>query len=125
MSVSEVSLLAIAIANAAIAVVCVVVATRLLPLLRQSALALRRSRRTLRRLGRVSRELEYIAHDARLLEGRVSRSAHGVLDQVEPILGAVRGLVAGTRTGLGSLLSGNGDKPGRGRGRLERERSKA
>lgn len=125
MSVADVSLLAIAIANATVAVVCVVVAVRLLPVLRQSRLALHRSQRVLRRLGHVTRELEYIMHDARRLEGRVARNAHGVLDQVEPILGAVRGLVAGTRTGLGSLLAGNGDKPGRRRGRIEKERSKS
>ena len=126
MTISDFSLLAIAFACVTMAVVAVVLARRALPVLRESDLVLRRSRRTLRRLNRVARELEFIVHDARVLEGRVSRSAHGVLDQVEPILGALRGVVAGTRTGLSTLLSRNGNSPdGRhGRHRIKGERSR-
>ncbi len=127
MTVSEFSLLVIAMAAVTGCVVAIVVARRLLPVLRRSDLVLRRSRQTLRRIQRVTRELEFIARDARQLEGRVSRSAHAALDQIDPILGALRGVVAGTRTGLGALFSSsNGTKPGgrRGRHRIETEGSR-
>lgn len=124
MNVTETSLLGIAIANTVVAIVCVIVAVRLLPVLRQARRTLRRSQRVLGRLGRMTRELEYIAQDARQLEGRVARSAHGVLDQVEPILGALRGVIAGTRSGLGTLFSRNGVRSGRRRGRPDLERSR-
>jgi len=123
MTISEFSFLLIAVSTLAISIVAIVLARRLLPVLRQSELTLRQSRRTLRRLHHVTGELESMTHDARLLEGRLARTAHGVLDQVEPVMGAVRGLVAGARAGLGSLFSANGDTPGRRRGRhpIERE----
>jgi hypothetical protein len=110
MTLAEFSFLVMALASATIAIVAVVIAVRLLPVLRQSDLFLRRSRRTLRRVNRVTRELELIARDARMIESRVARSAHGLLDQVEPMLGVLRGVMAGARSGLGTLFSPNGEK---------------
>lgn len=124
MSITEISLLAIALGTLTCGAVAIIVARRMLPVLRRSERTLRRSRRTLRRLGRMTRDLEVMTRDARVLEGRVARSAHGVLDQVEPLTAVLRGLAVGTRAGLGSLFSTNGHGPRRGRRRrFDRERS--
>ncbi len=125
MGVSEVSLLVIAAAMVTTGIASIVFLRRALPLMRESDRLMRRTRRTLRRMNRLMRELEFMTRDAHALEGRVTRSAHGVLDSVEPLLVALRGLIAGTRTGLGSLLNHNGNEPDRRpRHRFAEERSR-
>lgn len=123
MTLVEFSLLTVAIASIVVCVSILLVARRLLPAISRFDRFMRRSNRTIRRVDRSARELEQIARDARVLEGRVSRSAHGLLDQVEPVLRAAGALLAGTRTGLGALFS-NGGSPNRRSHRHERERSR-
>lgn len=126
MTFTEISLLILALAAITTSVTIVYVARRMLPVLRRSDRLLRQSSRTMRRVNAIAYDLEDMTHEARLLEGRVTRSAHGLLDDVEPLWRALRGVLAGTRTGVGALFTNGDDSHGRRhrrRHRLERERS--
>jgi len=125
MTISEVSLLIVAIAAVTTCITVLYVGRRMLPVLRRSDRLLRRSNRTMRRVNAIAYDLEDMARDARRLEGRFAKSAHGLLDDVEPLWRALRAVLAGTRTGIGTLFTHNGDGPRRHRRhhRLERERS--
>jgi hypothetical protein len=133
MTLMEVLVAVIAL-SAIVTTVCIVlIAKHTLPLARRGRVVLHRSDRTLRRLNRVAGDLEYVSHDFRVMEARVARTAHALLDQIDPPLRVLSAVLTGTRAGIGALFSHNGDgrsarhdhKPHRRHDRLHRrERSR-
>jgi uncharacterized protein YoxC len=104
MTVTEIALVAIAVAMFAIAVSMVVLVLRVLPVFDRAQLLLRRSSATLARMQRIAGDLQDMTRDARALEGRVSRTAHALLDQLEPPLRMLAAIMAGVRTAVSVLI---------------------
>lgn len=104
MTSSEIALWVVAASMLAIGIAVVVLVLRLLPLLRRVNRLLRRTNATMVRVNRISAEAEEMSRDARLLERRVARTAHDVLDQVEPVVRMAGAVFAGVRAATGALF---------------------
>jgi hypothetical protein len=104
MTVTELAFAVVAAAMLAIGISVVVLVRRLLPVIDRAQILLRRSSATLARIQRVAADAEAMSRDARHLEGRVSSTAHGLLDQVEPPLHILGAVTAGARAAVGALF---------------------
>lgn len=106
MTVTEWSHVVVAGSAAAIAITTLVVASRLMPLLRRLDEAAVELRAVLERLRHVATDLESVSRDARYTGSRVSDSVHRLLDQAEPPLRTLAAAIAGARAGLSALVRG-------------------
>ncbi len=104
MSMIDACLVVIAVSAGAFALAVWIALVHTLPLLKRLGFLAADAATTLQRLNGIAADLEGLVRDARRLEKRVSNTAGVLLDQVEPPLRLVSALLAGTRTGLGSLL---------------------
>jgi hypothetical protein len=109
MTLMEFLVAVIALAAVVVSVCVVMTVRRMFPLARKWRVLLTRSNRTLLRLNRVAVDMEEVSRDLRLIESRVSHSAHGLLDQVEPALRMLGALLTGARTSLDALFHSNGN----------------
>jgi hypothetical protein len=110
MDILEASVVVIALSAGAFVLAVWIVLVRVLPLLRRMEILAADAATTLYRLNSIAADLEGVVRDARRLELRVSNTAGVLLDQIEPPVRLVSALLAGTRTGLGSLLGSWGSR---------------
>ena len=117
MSVTEICLIVIALAAAGVGVVAVVVAIKMVPLIRRFEELATSATRATHRFEGVIEEVHVMVRDVRHVESRVSRAASEILNIVEPSIHTVSSVVGWLRSGLFSLL---GQRGSRGRDSLER-----
>ena len=122
MSILEVSVVVIALSAVAFALAVWIVLAHVLPVLKRMEILAADAATTLHRLNGIAADLEGVVHDARRLEMRVSNTAGVLLDQLEPPVRVVSALLAGTRTGLSSLLGSWGKRAEAGRRKGSNER---
>ena len=104
MTLTEGSLLAIAIVQVLFALVVIAAGSKLLKILQGIHDFVEKLPPIMDRIGDMSDELVQIGRDARQVEQRVKGTVNQVLDQVEPPVRQFAGVLAGVRAGANRLF---------------------